>query len=165
MMDAPQDLINTMLERIALIDRSITGMAQAHPNFFNVPSAPPYPKALNRVSSIAVDVSRGEPLKVITVVISKLIIAGAIGSGTTGEYEAALNTLYLGLIAKYEGLPRLGHPVTKDPLSFVSPKGVSLGQFSGTIGLTLANDENIRYFGAEIPITVRLLVQIGREAP
>lgn len=159
----PSTLFQDVLDRVVLIDQSITGVAQAQRSFYQTPGQPPYPKILNKIGAWSATKGRGDTLVVINLTVQKLILGGAVGSGYVNEFEDNLNLVYAALLSAYLSRPRLEHPSTGEPLSYVQPPiGVMPGTCTGTIGVSFDPEAPERFFGAELPLNIVLLVQQGR---
>jgi hypothetical protein len=156
-------IFQDVLDRVVLIDQSITGVAQAQRSFYQTPGQPPYPKILNKVGQWSVSKGRGEPFILLNLTIQKLILGGAVGSGYVNEFEDNLNLVYAALMSAYLSRPRLEHPETGEPLQYIQPStGVTLGTCTGTIGVSFDPEAPERFFGAELPLSIVLLLQQGR---
>ena len=166
-MDAPDTLFNDLLDRLVLIDLSVTGITQSLPVFYENPEGPPYPKTMHRIAGWTPPERAGLPMYFLNVRVEKLLIGGPIMTGYARENETKTNVVLLRILAKYLEVPLLNHPTTGAPFDFkVAQQGPP--PWDGPNGVQRLSFDperpNVQYFGAIMTHTFVIRIQQGRKA-
>lgn len=164
-MDAPDTIFNDLLNRLATIDATVTGVGQSLPVYYENPQLPPYPKTMHRVSGLTV--TGNDKMFALNVRVEKLLVGGPIMTGYVRDNETLTNTVLVRLIAKYLERPLLNEPTTGEafdykvatqgPVPWECPNGVQRLSFD-------PSTPDAAYFGAIMSHTFVIRVQQGRKA-
>lgn len=169
MADAANTLYYDLLVRMSAIDEAISltdyGLTMhSAPYFYGPLNKGPFPISLHRISGLQTDQAYFGPNFIREVVtITKIVVAGPVGSGYAGVNEALAYKLIRPILDTYYARPRLPDPTTGAAFNFLIPgENVRIGAPSGTtvIGFDPASEE--RFFAVEFILECSFKIKQGR---
>lgn len=116
-----------LLQRLVVIQKSITGVVDAVPRLFDPASAAgPYIRFANGLqrSNIQRD---GTGYRRETATVTMRAVLGAYGSGYVGEREDIANTFYDSVLDTFWARLALQHPSNNEPLRYLDSLGATIG--------------------------------------
>jgi hypothetical protein len=134
-----------LLDRVVLIQKTVTGIRDAHPRFWVLTMASdPTLTFINKIEHVTPNGSTGAGLRRETVRVTMRLVVGAIGTNYNVQ-EDDLNDLYDTVDAAFFLRPVLQHPTTDEALRYcedatiVDVIGARELQFTATVAVVAAD--------------------------